>query len=229
MSLKSLNSKAFGTVETLLVILIVAILGGTGYYVYHANKNTNDTLNSAAKDANGTPKFASKKPTTTKATDETDKRFLYTSPNHKFSMRLPDGWQLEQHQNSDAIYAFGDSKLAPQDGKTATVTTVQGGKDGSASGIFISFLTSADSLNDYSQFTKGTSFKTVSGLTVDVYSRTETKDPEAIGAVDKGGMYYDYVVTSAANKIVQVSYGFNHDETDYHSTVEQAVKTITIN
>lgn len=58
-----LNQKAFSAVEALLIIVIVGILGGTGYYVYHANKTTNDTLSSAAKDASGSPKFVAKKKT----------------------------------------------------------------------------------------------------------------------------------------------------------------------
>ena len=65
MSLKQLNQKGLGTVEVLLVILIVAILGATGYYVYHANKNANSNYKAASQDASGTPKFAPKKTTTT--------------------------------------------------------------------------------------------------------------------------------------------------------------------
>ncbi len=60
-----LHQKGIGAVEVLLVSLIVAILGGTGYYVYHANKTSNDTLNSAAKDASGNPKFSAKKSSST--------------------------------------------------------------------------------------------------------------------------------------------------------------------
>lgn len=60
-----LNSKAFSAVEALLIVVIVAIVGGTGYYVYHANKTANKTLSTAAKDASGSPKFSSKKTATT--------------------------------------------------------------------------------------------------------------------------------------------------------------------
>lgn len=56
-----LNAKAFATIEAILIVVILAILGGTGYYVYHAKKVANDTLSSAAKDASGSPKYAAKK------------------------------------------------------------------------------------------------------------------------------------------------------------------------
>lgn len=44
-----LNNKAFSTVEALLVVVIVAIIGGTGYYVWHNNQQANATLDTASK------------------------------------------------------------------------------------------------------------------------------------------------------------------------------------
>lgn len=51
----------FAALEAVLIVVIVVLVGGTGYFVYHANKKTNDTLNSAAKVAQSSPKFAKKK------------------------------------------------------------------------------------------------------------------------------------------------------------------------
>jgi Tfp pilus assembly protein PilX len=39
------NQCGFTAVAGLLVLVIVAIIGGTGWYVINANKNTDDTLN----------------------------------------------------------------------------------------------------------------------------------------------------------------------------------------
>jgi len=94
-----LNQKAFGAIETLLIIVIVAILGGTGYYVYHANKATNDTLNAAAKDASGSPKFSSKKATAkppSKPVDPTAGWKTYSSPTGApdYSFKYPGNWTL---------------------------------------------------------------------------------------------------------------------------------------
>lgn len=47
MSLKPINQKGFAAMEAVLVIVIVAILAGTGYYVYHANNKVTDTQNAA--------------------------------------------------------------------------------------------------------------------------------------------------------------------------------------
>lgn len=47
MSYKSLNQKGFAALEAVLVIVIIAILAGTGYYVFQANSKTNDTQTAA--------------------------------------------------------------------------------------------------------------------------------------------------------------------------------------
>jgi hypothetical protein len=43
-----LNQKGVGAVEGLLILVIVAIVGGTGYFVYNAQNKTKDTLDSAS-------------------------------------------------------------------------------------------------------------------------------------------------------------------------------------
>lgn len=47
MSYKSINQKGFAALEAVLVIVILAIVAGTGYYVYQANNKTTDDLNKA--------------------------------------------------------------------------------------------------------------------------------------------------------------------------------------
>jgi hypothetical protein len=38
------SQQGFAVLEALLIFIVVAIVGGTGYYVWHAGKNSNDTL-----------------------------------------------------------------------------------------------------------------------------------------------------------------------------------------
>lgn len=45
--MKTLNQKGFAAVEAILVFVIIAIIGGTGFYVYQAHSKTNETLNTA--------------------------------------------------------------------------------------------------------------------------------------------------------------------------------------
>jgi hypothetical protein len=51
----NIDQKGFAAIETALTILIIAVIGGTGYYVYHANKKTNDTLNTSSQVAQSSP------------------------------------------------------------------------------------------------------------------------------------------------------------------------------
>lgn len=54
------NQNGFTVVEALLVFVIVAIIGGTGWYVYNANKKTNSTYNEADRSSQSTAKFSKK-------------------------------------------------------------------------------------------------------------------------------------------------------------------------
>ncbi|MEK7059705.1 MAG: hypothetical protein AAB971_03035 [Patescibacteria group bacterium] len=62
------NQRGFAAVETILIIVIVAIIGGAGYFVYSSNKKTNDTLNSAAKVAQSSPDSNTKTKSVAKST-----------------------------------------------------------------------------------------------------------------------------------------------------------------
>lgn len=48
------NQKGFSAIEGLLILVIVVIVGGTAFYVYHASKNTNNIYNAAIQSS--TPK-----------------------------------------------------------------------------------------------------------------------------------------------------------------------------
>ena len=49
------GQKGFGAIEALLFLILVSILGFTGYYVYHTRNNTNATYNTAASSSNNVP------------------------------------------------------------------------------------------------------------------------------------------------------------------------------
>lgn len=49
------NQRGFGAVEGLLFLILLSILGFTGYYVYHAKNNANSTYTTTAKTGSDTP------------------------------------------------------------------------------------------------------------------------------------------------------------------------------
>jgi hypothetical protein len=83
----------FSAVEGLLILVIIGIIGATGWYVMQANKNTNDTLNNSGL---GTAAKATKKKQTTPApvaqADPTASWTAYSSKAGKYSLKYPSTW-----------------------------------------------------------------------------------------------------------------------------------------
>ncbi len=57
---KSFSQKGFAVVESLLVVVVLLIAGGTGFYVYHASKTASDTLAAASQSSQSSPGKAAK-------------------------------------------------------------------------------------------------------------------------------------------------------------------------
>lgn len=56
--MKKLDSKGFGVVEGLLIVVIIGLIGGVGYYVYSQNKDSsNDATSEATKPAQNEPEM----------------------------------------------------------------------------------------------------------------------------------------------------------------------------
>lgn len=49
------NQKGFGIVETLLILILVGLLGGVGWYVYDSNKKADDSLTNASNSTDAYP------------------------------------------------------------------------------------------------------------------------------------------------------------------------------
>jgi len=77
--------KGFAAVEGLLIAVVVIMVAGVGYYVWHAQKTANNNLNNAAQTSQNTPSLSGKSSNTT-----TQKYSLitYKSPNG-YSMLIP--------------------------------------------------------------------------------------------------------------------------------------------
>lgn len=46
--MKKLNQTGFSAVEGLLLVVILAIIGGTGFYIYHTSNKSGDVINEAS-------------------------------------------------------------------------------------------------------------------------------------------------------------------------------------
>ena len=89
------NQKGFTTVEGLLILVIVAIIGGTGYYVYHSQKQTDKTLDSAA---NTSQSAVNQKTTAAKTTQAASTGYLVIK---EWGVKFK-----EDSSSTDAYYKF---------------------------------------------------------------------------------------------------------------------------
>lgn len=83
------NQKGFSLIEALLILVIVGILGGTGWYVWHAKQDTDETLSAVNIPSAATESRKSiSKPYANWKTA--------TSPRGKFSFKYPSSWKYSQ-------------------------------------------------------------------------------------------------------------------------------------
>jgi hypothetical protein len=85
--MKRTNQKGFAVVEALLVVIVLGIIGGTGYYVWHS-KQTADKAYSAA----------TKSLTTTSATPQPTVKLGVVD-----KAALPEGWNVESIDDTSVV------------------------------------------------------------------------------------------------------------------------------
>jgi cytoskeletal protein RodZ len=139
------NQSGFSAVEALLVLIVIGILGFTGWFVYHA-KQTSDKNYSTA-NSSKTPTYKDKK--TTSSTDPTQgKLSSYTLSSVSASFSYPSGWNsLFTYPNGIALKspdfqsAGGFSKIS-----TGTAVTVSYNDNSVDSDSNVSLTTQAASI-----------------------------------------------------------------------------------
>jgi hypothetical protein len=115
MSLKALNKKGFAAVEALLIVIILAIIGGTGYYVYQANNKATNTQNNAHIDAESAVVH--------KTQYVTLKEWDVRAP---YSGKLHLSYTVKSETAGVAFAAFTSSELAKQGGLCASSSNYGG-------------------------------------------------------------------------------------------------------
>jgi hypothetical protein len=210
-----------GTVEAVLFLVIVAIIGATGWYVWRTTQQTNKTIHDTSSVAQS--------PRDKKAiTDPKTGWLRYTTPGGEYSVSLPDGWQLNRIANEPDLVAYTND-LDVQKGKTAQVHQVGGGKDGMTTGIIVVYDVPKNITDPRADAEKTPSFYTEDGLLVEVHRYIEETGGDFLGDLPKGTREYTYRIHQVTNgHILQVTYLCPPDGPDHHEIVEGAVKTISI-
>lgn len=212
------NIKGFALIESLLILVIIGILVGTGWYVYQArNKATDSFTNAGSANSSVVAKSSSK--STSHKTDDTASWVKVSSAKSVFSLKIPDGWNILNWTSRDYLAADGYSDVSYVVGKPAMVTN----QDGSVhdSGDPARFNVTGNPISD----------KLVIG--------NPAVSPTDFGAVSSV-MGKKFVTISAGTRtyfyrfegkttLLTVSYSVLPGEIDQTTTVEKAIKTLEFN
>jgi type II secretory pathway pseudopilin PulG len=217
------RQKGFAHVQILLALVVVAIIGGVGFFVYNAQKDTNKTLDTAANAVNDPQSTKKTNQTDQNAVKEEDSWLLFTPDDGAYTVRVPDGWKTVSLNGN--LYNRDANFMAYKKGTKATVEMLtDGGWDGATP--FSLTNPGAYYTEIVRQGTESGTVKTDAGLVAHKYIYIEQNEPEAIGYA-KGTKVYNYYF-DADGIYIQVSHAVSPGETDQSVLVERMLKTITV-
>jgi len=136
----------FGAVEGLLVVVILAVVGFGGYYVFN-NQNDNDSPqnsnNSISQTQDSTSDVDQESP-------RADTWKLVTSGQNGFELRVPDGWSALNIQDSDWLYIPNADGTNHNEGSPAEIENLESfGTDGRSRFSIVHF----DNTDDFAYLT----------------------------------------------------------------------------
>nr|HMU12317.1 hypothetical protein [Candidatus Nanoperiomorbaceae bacterium] len=184
--------------------------------------------NEATSTDNGSTAKTENEETATTQTDETANWFKYVSPLGTYSIKIPDGWSLDglSSGGTDGLWAWDSESIQYAAGKKATVTEIEGGRDGSS----IAFALVYDYTNGNNFGNEGSvqkAYKTSSGYEVAKYYFVEPgRDTDMYPPKDTVSYVYDIKYQT---KRVAIKHDVLPGETDRSSLIEQMINTLTIN
>lgn len=122
------KENGFSAVEGLLIVIIIAMIAGVGYYVWHANKTANDTLSSANQVAQNSPAVKGTKKSTSTAPSSNNSYFVV----NEWGVRAPYSGSLHlsytfKHDTGTVTYVALSSSELNAEGSTCASDPTYGG------------------------------------------------------------------------------------------------------
>jgi|SRR3989344_6256642 len=211
------NESGFSAVEVILVIIIVALLGIVGWFVYK-NQNKTTTPSTTANTTTSTP---------TETTTTTNAKYItvLTSRNNKFSIGIPDGWTVTNDTESDYIHAIGIENMSYDAGNPAKIIDAFGHRGGGPTvASFILQFSNTSGLNGYFSASESQgAFTTTNGAKGEKYLYTAKQNADEMLVVGSKsyGYKFDY-----EDKTIVITYLKLPSDVDQLQIVEDAIKTL---
>jgi hypothetical protein len=228
--MRKLNQSGSGVVEIVLIVVVVAILGFTGWFVYDSKKSVDKTTSDAV---SATKPGASSGTVVGKVGDPCTlvggvQGSKYSGPANRYSFCLPDGWQLYMTGGADSSFSGligGASGLTYAAGTKGKVGET-GGKDG-AFNFMVTYNKPADSgPSDYSP--AGTIQAVNATGKVSTYTQT-TEPPEGAGTLPKGTVSTDYYFVKDGASLGITYNHFPTDTADVSELVKSVAQSVELN
>lgn len=215
------EQSGFGTIELVIIIVVVALLGTVGWEIYKHQKKTTPSSTTPTTTNHSTTTTPSPTP------DPTANWKKVSSIGGAYSIKIPDGWAVTNYpgnvMNSDSV-TFSS-------GKPAVITPATTAYAGDQKRFNIGIGDSASTLspqwqtpNPYgTESTEDFSIGSLSGKRFSIeYTQTVT-------GITKGEKIYDYGFDVPNGKQLGIVYIQYPGDADNLATVEQAIKTIIVN
>ncbi len=232
--MRTKRQSGFTAVEGLVILLIVVVLCGVGYYVWNKNK-TKTTTTTTSTIANGKDGSGEGQPATNKTpctiTGGVNGKYLIsysgsTASTYLYGFCAPDGWSLVKNA-SEHSFSADASALKYSNGADLTVTQKNGGSDGV--GAFAVVYDSSGATQSFPASAGYTKVGTVSApkVTGTEYYKLHNTTESGLGAVPKGTKEYEYYFVKDG-KSVQIGYRIFPGDTDNTATVTKIAQTVNI-
>lgn len=218
------RQSGFAVVESIVVLVIVAAIAGVGYYVWNRGQDTSAktkrsaTTSQANNDQNDDVAASLGKGCTAGEM----KGKLFTAEKAKYSLCLPDGWNVLV-QKGDLLTSDVPG-MAYALGTAPKITVTADGGDGATAFALYYNETAAGTPVDYN--TVGPfEADNVSGTE---YARTETKKQTGLGAVPKGTQQHAYYFENGG-KSIEIDYNLLPGDVDHTDAAAVVAKTLIFN
>jgi hypothetical protein len=210
-------------VEGLLMLIIIAILGFTGWYVWHSNQQTNK-IQAETTQSIVTPKLSTGAACTDTA--NTYKGNVYTETYAAYSFCIPDGWKLYWDGDKTDSSLLGSAADLTYKAGTKPFVGKAGGKEGPFPfSIFYNAKVDSSAEARDSSWMNGGTIKT-QGISGILYTRTETADEtNGLGGVPKGTLQYDFAFQKGASSLV-LEYNIFPGDKNQTALIKNVVSTL---